>query len=93
MKIIGKSRGLGKTKLLIGRAKETGYAIIVANSVKKRRIVETTPEVSVYTIKEFVDYPCIRTYHKGWLIDDMDLVLQTLLDTNIDTATITIEEN
>lgn len=90
MEIIDIPRGMGKTSYLIHKSNETGYPILVATERQKTAL---TAKANLYKIKipepisvnDF--YMCKKP--ETVLIDELPIVLQTFLGSNVKIATMT----
>ena len=96
MDIIDIPRGCGKTSIAINYAKMTGCPIIVANEQSKsdlrfRLLSNNIRDVDVYTIREWLDKK--RDIDQtSVIIDELGMTLNSLLDANVDMATLTSKE-
>lgn len=91
MEIFNVPRGCGKTMHLIIEAIKTGCPIVVGLKTQKKYLEETIKKITdehvdVYTIQEILN---MKNKPKDILIDELPLVLNTLLDCNVIEATMT----
>lgn len=97
MKIINRSRGSGKTTILIHTAYATGKPIIVSSQERKKYVLEMAEKmktpVEVYNIEEWIKLLSVIRQPSA-LIDDMEDFLEPALNnyfgTKVDAATTTI---
>ena len=96
MEILNVPRGFGKTTIIIDRAIKTGYPIIVSHEMEKCRIQREAKNrlqrtIPVFTVKEFYNddtWGCLGRPPKV-LIDELPSVLNYLLDSDCEMATMT----
>lgn len=91
MEIFDVPRGAGKTTHLIIESTKNGYPIVVGLGTQKNYLMEraskiTDKQVEVYTVKEIL---AMDNKPKKVLIDDLPYVLSTLLDCEVEEATMT----
>lgn len=91
MEIFDVPRGAGKTTHLIIESTKNGYPIVVGLGTQKNYLIErasqiTDKQVEVYTVKEIL---AMDNKPKKVLIDDLPYVLNTLLDCDVEEATMT----
>lgn len=91
MEIFDVPRGTGKTTHLIIESTKNGYPIVVGLGTQKNYLMErasqiTEKQVEVYTVKEIL---AMDNKPKKVLIDDLPYVLNTLLDCDVEEATMT----
>lgn len=85
MRIINRSRGTGKTVMLVYTAYITGHPIIVPTETSKTYALEVAKNmdvsdfVDVYTLDEWQRYGNHGRHKDGVLIDNMDLMLDKIL--------------
>ena len=95
MKILDMPRVAGKTSYLVSRATED-TPIIVACATCKGYITELAKEmgknVVCFTASEYAASEELNGKYKSVLVDNVDAVLNVLLDTKVEIATITGEE-
>lgn len=98
MEIINLPRGCGKTTNIIIEAVKTGYPIITLRNTMKRDIERraekiTNKKITVYTVAEFLNdnFWCDKIDKKPEhiLIDELPYILEELLDSKCETATMT----
>lgn len=91
MKILSALRGAGKTEKIIDLAYETGYPIVVLNGTRKKLIEDRIKykgwKIPVYTVLYYKEHKQLQ--HKPILLDDLDDIIQSYLETNVVLATIT----
>lgn len=98
MEIINLPRGCGKTTNIIIEAVKTGYPIITLRNTMKRDIERraekiTNKKITVYTVAEFLNdnFWCDKIDKKPEhiLIDVLPYILEELLGSKCETATMT----
>lgn len=98
MEIINLPRGCGKTTNIIIEAVKTGYPIITLRNTMKRDIERraekiTNKKITVYTVAEFLNdnFWCDKIDKKPEhiLIDELPYILEELLGSKCETATMT----
>ena len=98
VEIINLPRGCGKTTNIIIEAVKTGYPIITLRRTMKRDIERraekiTNKKITVYTVAEFLDddFWCDKIDKKPEhiLIDELPYILEKLLGSKCETATMT----
>lgn len=94
MKIINRSRGAGKTAMLVYTAYVTGHPIIVYTETSKFYVLEIAKNmgvlnfIDVYTLDEWQRYGNHEKHGKGVLVDNMDLMLDRILSDYLNTQVI-----
>lgn len=91
MEIFDVPRGAGKTTHLIIESTKNGYPIVVGLGTQKNYLIErasqiTDKQVEIYTVKEIL---AMENKPKKVFIDDLPYVLNTLLDCDVEEATMT----
>ena len=95
MRIINRSRGAGKTTMLVQAAYITGHPIIVPTETSKTYTLELAKNmgvddfVDVYTLDEWKRYGNHGRHKDGVLIDNMDLMLDKILSDYLNTPVVT----
>lgn len=95
MNWIIKERGTGKTTELIKKSSETGYYIIVATVNNARNVSNLARSMNIdipfpITVEEYLRGKMCGSYIKNVLIDDADVILETIFNSVIiDTCTLT----
>lgn len=85
MRIINRSRGSGRTTMLVYTAYITGHPIITYTEVSKQNVIEIAKKmnvldfIDVYTLDEWLRYGNHGRHNKGVLVDNMDLMLNKIL--------------
>ena len=92
MRLIIQPRGSGKTTDLIKRSAETGYRIITATVRQVEYIEHLAIEMNLeipepVPIKHYLNFMRGIKKDEAVLIDNLDFVLSTMLETKIDTVT------
>ena len=94
MRIINRSRGAGKTAMLVYTAYVTGHPIIVYTETSKSYVLEIAEKmnalnfIDVYTLDEWQRYGNHGRHDKGVLVDNMDLMLDRILSDYLNTPVI-----
>lgn len=95
MRIINRSRGAGKTAMLVQAAYITGLPIIVPTGTSKEYVLELAKNmdvlnfIDVYTLDEWKRYGNYGRHKNGVLIDNMDLILDRILSDYLNAPVIT----
>ena len=94
MKLIGGSRGCGKTTELIKLSSETGRPIICVGARRVRALRDMAKDMGLsmpypVAVNRYLDY-----YPKEVVIDDIEIVISALLNANVSVAStsLTVEE-
>lgn len=88
-KFIIKPRGTGKSTDLLKISHDTGKCLLVANRIIAENHMENARRLNLQipypiTVHEFLNHGVSRTVkEEGLLIDDVDMVLRHLLNSNI----------
>ena len=88
MEILNNPRGTGKTTIIINKAIQTGYPILVGTECQKYLLKEKIikKEIEVYTVEEFLK---LEKKPEHILIDELPNVLYNLLNSDVELATMT----
>lgn len=97
MKIVYLDRGRGKTKNLIEEALLRDYAIMVASQAEKVSIDKMCVDLdynkpTVFTINEIKNDVHRGQKFRGYVVDNVDLVIRALLNLDIKAISLTPEE-
>lgn len=87
MEILNNPRGTGKTTIIVNKAIQTGYPVLVGTENQKDFLENITEKrIKVYTVEEFI---YLKEKPEHILIDELPRVLYELLETDVELATMT----
>ena len=87
MEILNNPRGTGKTTIIVNKAIQTEYPVLVGTENQKHFLESITKKrIKVYTVEEFI---YLKEKPEHILIDELPRVLYELLETDVELATMT----
>lgn len=97
MKVIADDRQTGKTTELIKMSAETGFYIVCHSRREAGRVFRVAIESDLVipfpkTHREFLAHQYYSPGIKGFLIDNLDLLVLSLTDVLVEAVTITVEQ-